>query len=69
MKNPGHFWVEINRLGNRRPCHFFPRASFNKSACMRWSAYIRLSPRFSSSMVFIWLITDASMPPYFARHL
>lgn len=45
------------------------------------SAYIRFSRRFSSSMALaivlgpmadygsLWLISDASMPPYFARHL
>jgi hypothetical protein len=47
----------------RWPGHFFPRASFNKSACMLRSAYIRFSLRFSSSKAFIWLIKDASMPP------
>jgi hypothetical protein len=40
-----------------------------KSACMLRSAYIHFSRRFSSSIAFIWLIKDASMPPYFARHL
>ena len=33
------------------------------------SAYIRFSLRFSSSIAFIWLTIDASMPSYFARHL
>jgi hypothetical protein len=61
--------------------HFFPRASFSKSACMLRSAYIRFSRRFSfggalgpvafapHSMAFIWLTMDASMPLYFACHL
>lgn len=48
---------------------FFPRASFKRSACMLKSAYIRFNRRFSSSRAFIWLIMEASMPPYFARHL
>ena len=30
------------------------------------SAYIFFSRRFSSSRAFIWLIIDASMPPYLA---
>jgi hypothetical protein len=51
------------------PGHFFPRASFNNSACMLISVYIFFSRRFSSSKAFIWLIIDASIPPYFARHL
>src|SRR5690606_4396284 len=51
------------------PCHFFPRASLSNSACMLRSANMRFSRRFSSSRDFIWLIIDASMPPYFERHL
>lgn len=48
---------------------FFPKASFSSSACMLISAYIFFSRRFSSSRAFIWLIIEASMPPYFERHL
>lgn len=33
------------------------------------SVNMRYSRRFSSSKAFIWLIIDASMPPYLARHL
>uniref|UniRef100_A4WQH4 Uncharacterized protein n=1 Tax=Cereibacter sphaeroides (strain ATCC 17025 / ATH 2.4.3) TaxID=349102 RepID=A4WQH4_CERS5 len=51
------------------PRHFFPRASRSRSACMLRSANMRFSRRFSSSSAFIWLIMDASMPPYLARHL
>ena len=63
------------------PRHFFPRAFRSKSACMLRSANMRFSRRFSfgaaldpmalapHSRVFIWLIMDASMPPYLARHL
>src|SRR5690606_11911358 len=53
----------------RWPRHLFPRASFSRSACMLKSAYIRFNRRFSSSRAFIWLIIEASIPPYFARHL
>src|SRR5690606_24264506 len=60
---PGH----LSAL--RWPRHFFPRASLSSSACMLISAYIFFSRRFSSSRAFIWLIIDASMPPYLARHL
>ena len=52
-----------------RPRHFFPRASLSNSACMLISAYIFFSRRFSSSIAFIWLIIDTSMPPYLERHL
>jgi hypothetical protein len=59
--------------GNGWPRSFFPRASFNKSACMLRSAYIRFRRRFSFgaalgpmafapySMAFIWLTMDASV--------
>jgi hypothetical protein len=30
---------------------------------------MRFSRRFSSSIAFIWLTIDASIPPYFDRHL
>src|SRR5690606_21394184 len=60
---PGH----LSAL--RWPCHFFPRASLSNSACMLISAYIFFNRRFSSSRDFIWLIIEASMPPYLARHL
>ncbi|MFT6773361.1 MAG: hypothetical protein ACJA1L_001071, partial [Paracoccaceae bacterium] len=33
------------------------------------SGYIRFRRRSPSSRAFIWLIMDASMPPYLARHL
>jgi len=48
---------------------FFPRATLSNSFCMLSSANIFLSRRFSSSMDFIWLIIEASIPPNFARHL
>jgi hypothetical protein len=41
--------------------HFFPRASFSRSACMLRSAFILFKRRYSSSMAFIWLISDASV--------
>lgn len=51
------------------PCHFFPTASFSRSFYMLRSANMRFRRRFASSRDFIWLIMDASMPPYLARHL
>jgi hypothetical protein len=48
---------------------FFPKASFSSAACMIISAYIFFSRRFPSSRAFIWRIIEASMPPYFERHL
>ncbi len=70
---PGHF------SALRWPRHFFPRASLSSSACMLISAYIffrrrllrraidsldQLLFRLRSSRAFIWLIIEASMPPY-----
>ena len=45
----------------RRPHHFFPSASFNKSACMLFSAYIFFRRLFSSSSTFMREIRDASI--------
>ena len=36
---------------------------------MLGSANMRFNRRFLSAKAFIWLIIDASMPPYPARHL
>jgi len=47
----------------------FPRASFSNSFCMLSSANIRFSRWFSAVTVFISAISEASLPPYFARHL
>ena len=44
-------------------------SQFSRSFCVLSPANIFFSLRFSSSMAFDWPIRDASMPPYFARHL
>jgi len=68
--DPSMFYGLGGHLATLRwPSHFFPRASFSRSGCMLRSANMRFRRRFSSSRLFIWLIMDASMPPYFARHL
>ena len=58
-----------HRAALRWPVYFFPRASLSNSFCMLSSANIFLSRRFSSSIYFIWLTIEASIPPNFARNL
>lgn len=59
--NPLMFYGIGGHLATMRwPAHFFPRASFSRSACMLRSANIRFSRQFSSSKFFIWLIIDTS---------